>query len=86
MSAVVHLDAAKHLAEGAKLYRFWRPNGTEVLWRRRLHAMHSGLGRDCVVELTNELVLRVFDPRTGETLAQSKPGQIDTVDWSAARG
>lgn len=67
-------DRERILAEGAKLFIALHPP-RHPLWRRRLKAMWTGLGRDYTVELAADFVLRVRDHRTGEVLCESLPGQ-----------
>lgn len=69
-----HLIASDFLAAGFKRYL----EVTDVclpIWSRRLSEGKSGLGREVVIELTRDLVMRVRDPQTGQVLAQSTPGQ-----------
>lgn len=55
----------------------------DPLFRRRLPHWHAQLGRDVIVTLMPDLVLRVRDPQTGLILAQSQPGRIDQLDDAA---
>lgn len=52
----------------------------EPIFRRCLRGYHWGHHRDFTVELMPNLVLRVRDQRSGQVLAQSKPGQLDQLD------
>lgn len=77
---------ADFLAEALRLFVCrTKPDSiyADPLFRRRLPHWHARLGRDVNVELMPDLVLRVRDPKTGEVLAQSKPGQIDQLDTDA---
>jgi hypothetical protein len=77
---------ADFLAEALRLFASrTKPDSiyADPLFRRRLPHWHARLGRDVNVELMPDLVLRVRDPKTGEVLAQSKPGQIDQLDTNA---
>lgn len=77
---------ADFLAEALRLFVCrTKPDShyADPLFRRRLPHWHAQLGRDVNVELMPDLVLRVRDPRTGEVLAQSMPGQIDQLDEAA---
>ena len=53
---------------------------TLPIFKRRLHGYQWGHHRDLTVELMPNLVLRVRDPRSGQVLAQSKPGQLGQLD------
>jgi len=80
------LTPAAILAKGVRLFAsFTKPDSIYAtpLFRRRLRHWHDNIGRDVFIELMPTLVLRVRDPKTGEILAQSKPGKIDQLDESA---
>lgn len=53
----------------------------DPLWRCAL--VFPKLGKHVYVELMPSLALRVRDTSTGEILAQSMPGDFDTLDVSA---
>lgn len=77
------LTPADFLAEAARLFvSRTKPDSVYAapLFRRRLPRWHTQLGRDVNVELMPNFVLRVRDPKTGEVLAQSKPGLIEQLD------
>lgn len=71
------------LAKAAEIYlQRTRPDSAYALplFKRRLRGFHHGHDRDVTVELMPSLVLRVRDPRSGQILAQSLPGQIDQLN------
>lgn len=66
---------ATYLAEGVRLYTAANPVFLPI-WRKRLPKWMAHLDRPLIVELSRDLVLRVRDPKTGQILAESKPGQL----------
>lgn len=74
MSMVPH-SPATYLAEGLRLYKGANPAFLPI-WRKRLPKWMARLDRPLIVELSRDLVLRVRDPKTGQVLAESKPGQL----------
>lgn len=77
---------ADYLAEALRLYVCkTRPDSIYAapLFSYRLPKWHADLGRTVHVDLKPDLVLRVYDPRTWEVLAQSRPGQFDTLHENA---
>ena len=78
-----NLTPAEYLAEAARFFvSRTKPDSiyADPLFRRKLSKWHSRFDRDVKVELMPDLVLRVRDPKTGEVLAQSVPGQIHQLD------
>lgn len=74
---------SEYLTEAAKLFRqSTKPDSiyASALFRKHLRGYHWHHDRDVKIELMPSLVLRVRDPKSGQILAQSKPGQIDQLD------
>ena len=51
----------------------------EPLWRKRLPAWVTRFDRAIVVELMPTLVMRVRDLKSGQTLAESGPGNFEVL-------
>lgn len=69
---------ADYLREAAKLFRAsHRP--IDPVWKKRMRGWWVYLKRTTTIELTADFRLRVRDPKSGQILAESEPGQIDVL-------